>query len=377
MEALQTMFAPAERAPIQNIFRDADVLGNHPWQDEVLHEMPHIMVVLNKQRQIVYANKLLQAFVGAPPAKDILGKRLGELLQCMHAFKNEAGCGTAENCRECGAVNAMVTTLDKKVKAEEECRVVTSSGCSFDFKVWTYPLSINGSEFLILNAEDIRHEKRRFALERTFFHDVLNIASGLVGVTDIIDTSAVPGDTRGLLGMLKMASNELVAEINGHRMLLAAEDGNLAIDLDDSVNSLSLIDELVQISGRVWPKKAKVVQGRCDEFQLTTERTLLFRVLYNMIKNAVEASSPNDMVSVSCVRGEASGTFCVHNQGYMPRSSQLQIFQRSFSTKGKGRGIGTYSMKLFGEEYLQGKVWFASAEDEGTNFYISLPWSVA
>lgn len=38
----------------------------------------------------------------------------------------------------------------------------------------------------------------------------------------------------------------------------------------------------------------------------------------------------------------------------MPRTSQLQIFQRSFSTKGKGRGLGTYSIKLLTERYLKG-----------------------
>lgn len=40
----------------------------------------------------------------------------------------------------------------------------------------------------------------------------------------------------------------------------------------------------------------------------------------------------------------------------------LRIFQRSFSTKGaKGRGLGTYSMKLFGETYLGGQVSFRSS----------------
>jgi sensor histidine kinase regulating citrate/malate metabolism len=53
---------------------------------------------------------------------------------------------------------------------------------------------------------------------------------------------------------------------------------------------------------------------------------------------------------------------------------QLQIFQRSFSTKGEnGRGIGAYSVKLFGEGYLKGKVAFSSSDPEGTVFSLSLP----
>ena len=57
----------------------------------------------------------------------------------------------------------------------------------------------------------------------------------------------------------------------------------------------------------------------------------------------------------------------------MPRSIQLQVFQRSFSTKGAGRGIGTYSIKLLTERYLGGKVSFVSEDGIGTRFSCHLP----
>ena len=65
--------------------------------------------------------------------------------------------------------------------------------------------------------------------------------------------------------------------------------------------------------------------------------------------------------------------FWVHNQGHMPRKVQLQVFQRSFSTKGAGRGIGTYSVKLLTERYLGGRVTFTSEPQAGTTFRIRLP----
>jgi sensor histidine kinase regulating citrate/malate metabolism len=57
----------------------------------------------------------------------------------------------------------------------------------------------------------------------------------------------------------------------------------------------------------------------------------------------------------------------------MSQEIQLQIFQRSFSTKGEARGIGTYSIKMFTEQYLGGKVSFVSNPTEKTVFSISLP----
>ncbi len=64
----------------------------------------------------------------------------------------------------------------------------------------------------------------------------------------------------------------------------------------------------------------------------------------------------------------------VHNPGEMAEEVKLQLFKRSFSTKSSaGRGIGTYSMKLFGERYLGGKVTFRSSAEGGTAFSFSLP----
>jgi signal transduction histidine kinase len=65
--------------------------------------------------------------------------------------------------------------------------------------------------------------------------------------------------------------------------------------------------------------------------------------------------------------------FWVHNPAHMPRDVQLQVFKRSFSTKGSGRGIGTYSIRLFVTRYLHGSVDFDSTEDHGTTFRVRLP----
>ena len=59
--------------------------------------------------------------------------------------------------------------------------------------------------------------------------------------------------------------------------------------------------------------------------------------------------------------------------GVIPPDDQLQIFQRSFSTKGRGRGLGTYSIRLLGEAYLGGAVSFTSTQRTGTTFRIELP----
>ena len=142
------------------------------------------------------------------------------------------------------------------------------------------------------------------------------------------------------------------------------------------VSAVALVDQVVQGFSRTKSDRRVVMSKEYDDFAIiTTDRTLLHRVLYNMVKNAIEASSPSEVITIRCTKEESSGLFSVHNAGFMPRSTQLQVFQRSFSTKGHGRGIGTYSMKLFGEKYLKGQVWFSTSEDKGTTFFISIPLS--
>jgi signal transduction histidine kinase len=79
-------------------------------------------------------------------------------------------------------------------------------------------------------------------------------------------------------------------------------------------------------------------------------------------------------VTVSCRVMPREIAIHVHNDGVIPRDVQLQIFQRSFSTRpGEGRGIGTYSVRLLVERYLGGRVGFISEPEIGTRFTVTLP----
>ena len=93
-----------------------------------------------------------------------------------------------------------------------------------------------------------------------------------------------------------------------------------------------------------------------------------------MLRNALEATDPGGLVTVRCCNRAGRVVFEVHNQAVMPKDVQMQVFQRSFSTKAAtGRGVGTHSMKLLGERYLHGTVGFTSQAPQGTTFWIELP----
>jgi len=371
---LTTEFAPPERADAKSILRDADALRSFGLLGHVTHVIPSILVILNRQRQLVYSNQRLLELLKVS-VEDILGKRPGEILDCVHATENAAGCGTTEFCRECGAVRAILKSQREKVGVVEECRITTRTGASFEFRVWASPYYLGGTDYTVFTLLEISSEKRRELLERTFFHDVNNILQMLIGYSEYLESAEDEDEIRFSVDTIRMAAEELKAEITSHRKLIEAEKGELFVELESGVNSLGLVEGLAKMAGNTWPDRTGLRTDACQSFGLTTDRTLLFRVLYNMIKNAFEASSGTDEVSIKCYQDGSSCVFSVHNPAYMPRATQLQIFQRSFSTKGRGRGIGSYSMKLFGEKYLKGKVWFTTSKEEGTTFSIALPLS--
>ena len=92
-----------------------------------------------------------------------------------------------------------------------------------------------------------------------------------------------------------------------------------------------------------------------------------------MTKNALEASNPEETVVLSVRKNGNMSCFSVWNSAYMPDEVQKQVFKRSFSTKGFGRGIGTWSVKLLAETYLRGRVSFRSSPEEGTVFFAEIP----
>jgi signal transduction histidine kinase len=112
-----------------------------------------------------------------------------------------------------------------------------------------------------------------------------------------------------------------------------------------------------------------LVMGNAPECLIISDNRILLRILGNLLKNALEATPKGGEIVFSATENDENVSFAIQNPGVMPHEVQLQLFQRSFSTKSAmGRGIGTYSVKLFGERYLKGKVGFISREPEGTTF---------
>lgn len=373
---LPTEYAPAERAPRAVVERQAQAFQDSSPLPAVFNALPAAVFVLNAQRQIVYANAPAAAFVPGPAPEGVISQRPGEALDCIHATTSAGGCGTTEFCRECGAVNAILTAQEGR-PGLQDCRITRRRAGreeALDLRLQATPFEHAGEPYTIFTAVDISHEKRRQALERTFFHDLNNTAGILSNLTYLLEREPEVAANMPMARLLAQVAERLADEIEAQRQLLAAENDELQPQLE-TVEARAFLEELGGLYRRheAAQKRGLQLAPAGEAGSLVTDPILLGRVLGNMLKNALEASQPGETVTAGCERAGEHVRFWVHNPAVMPRAVQLQIFQRSFSTKGAGRGLGTYSLKLLGERCLGGRVAFTSAEGAGTTFEIWLP----
>jgi len=371
-ETATTKFAPAERSPESEIKRQIKLfsLSRLP---RFIDYIPNIVLILNKNRQIVFANKAVIPLFKLTNVTSAYGLRPGELLDCTHACESKGGCGTTEFCSECGAVKAILTSL-RGQEDIQECRVTQKrSGNAVDLRVWAYPATLDHERFAVFIVSDIGNEKRRTVLERIFLHDIMNTVGGIHGFAEILG-EADPSEAEEFRGIIYELSTKLIDEINAHRELIAAENNELPVH-PDSIDSMALLQDVLNLYRKAEVAKQRyiLIDSDAQQIVLTSDKVLLTRVLGNMVKNALEASSPGDTIKLGVERIGEEIQFTVHNPGFMPREVQLQIFQRSFSTKGTGRGLGTYSMRLLSERYLKGSVSFRSSKKHGTIFMARYP----
>ncbi|MFH0989935.1 MAG: HAMP domain-containing sensor histidine kinase [bacterium] len=368
-------FNPAGIALRSQVQSESELFFDAALLTKILNAVPDIILVLNNHRQIVYSNESLLHALELSTSNGVLGLRPGDVLQCAHAEESDGGCGTTEFCQMCGVEQAFLEA-QRKNESIQECRILRKRLNPLDMRVWAVALHLKGKDYIVVALADISHEKRRRILERIFFHDVLNTAGGLFGFAELLK-DANPEEREEYTAIMHQLSAQLIDEIQSQRDLAAAENNDLVTTFT-SVHSLMLLQETARFYQRHVAAFSKVINidKSSENIGLTTDRTLLKRVIGNMIKNALEANKESETVTVGCRRESGEIVFWVHNVGFIPNDVQLQLFQRSFSTKGANRGLGTYSIKLLTERYIQGSVSFESSLKTGTTFYLHIPLSI-
>ncbi len=352
------------------------VISTH-FLSSIFDVMGIFALILDEQNRILFANDAFKRALAITADEKMIGRRIGEVFNCIHVADSSEGCGNTSNCIGCGLSQAIELSKRNDLAVEKENLLTILNGNkieSIEYKVRTKSVLVDDKKLFLVVLQDISHEKRRDILERVFFHDLFNTITSLKGYASLLNKD-FEQDTSTVAEHIVYLSQRIYQEVSDHRTLLLAESGELHLELKtvSSREILKALEHLFLSYYYLYRQKLEVVFDNPGK-EIVTDESLLLRILTNMVKNAFESTRREHKVRVwSSSQGDTC-TFYVWNEGVIPENVARQIFKRTFSTKSlKGRGLGTYSMKLFGEQYLGGRVSFTTSEEEGTLFTLTLP----
>ncbi|MBK8800465.1 MAG: HAMP domain-containing histidine kinase [Fibrobacteres bacterium] len=370
----ETYFAPAGRAHPSRLQSQVAACLESPVAKAVLESLAGYVMILNQQRQILAINEELELALTAKGGPAPTGRRWGEVMDCVHAPEGPDGCGTSHACSCCGAALGILASRLQDGKAATECRMAMRQAGVWEgreFHVTANMVALDAGRFQVVVFQDVSDQRRRESMEKMFLHDLANTVLALDGWTSVLDKGV---DESVAAGKILTIARRLSDFVNDQRLLLRAESGDLEafakeMDAGDLVESVAGI-----LRSHPTSRGREVVIGQIPAMTVVVDPALLIRVLLNMGLNALEAVAAGKQIRLDFGLVEGKAVFSVWNPGAMPADVALQVFHRSFSTKAKsGRGLGTHSMKILGENYIKGKVGFRSTPEEGTTFFIELP----
>jgi nitrogen fixation/metabolism regulation signal transduction histidine kinase len=368
-----THFAPPRRAADQELEALATRALSDPILTVVFEAVGGLAMVLNVHRQILAANEELLTMLNVKTGASILGLRPGEVIKCVNASRGPNGCGTSRQCQHCGAVTALLAAQVADHPIDGQCTITRwDQDCPklVDFRVRVRPLDWNGERVYVVVFQDITAVKWRELQSQLFLHDLANVVTGLAGWSSMLIDESSSEVAASIVEMVQRLTDSL----HSHQLLLQCEAGELRL-----TPTPILADELTSHL-QVWFKpiaKDKrcnfVIARKQEHLNLVTDAPLLLRVIGNLVTNALEASHPGETVTLTILTRTDHTVFAVHNPGVIAEDAANQLFKTRFSTKGHGRGLGMYTVQVFGEQYLGGHVDFETSDEHGTVFRFAVP----
>lgn len=114
---------------------------------------------------------------------------------------------------------------------------------------------------------------------------------------------------------------------------------------------------------------------RAKEAKVVAEKALCYSAFSHLIKNAIEASTEHQTVTLTLDLQDGSVVLSIHNQTSIPEAARYNPFEKYLTTGKKNHvGLGCYAAKRL-IEFQGGKINFDTSDEKGTTF--SLTFDVA
>lgn len=228
--------------------------------------------------------------------------------------------------------------------------------------------------------DEIKNSSReKDRILRTVAHDLRNPLGGIASLTSImVEETSYDTDLQYQLKIIKDTSSDTLELINE---ILEATN-NASTDLKKQlveVNSL-LNNSIELLRFKASEKHQEIILDPLTTVeQLYINREMIWRVVSNLISNAIKFSPVGETIRLKCVNETSHIQISVADHGIgIPDEMKDKVFNMFTDAKRTGTigeksfGLGLSICKQIIEKH-HGKIWFDSKPGKGTTFYIRLP----
>jgi len=227
----------------------------------------------------------------------------------------------------------------------------------------------------LATLEQSQDENKR--VMKVVAHDLRSPIGAIVSLAGLmLNDQKLQQEEQHLVGLIKESGNDSLKFIDEllHREVNASELEKESVDLD------GLLNYCVNLLQYKATEKQQKINLKTESITLNINREKIWRVVSNLITNAVKFSPLNTSIDVNLDIKADSVIISVKDYGIgIPEEMKENIFNINESTKRSGTngeqsfGMGLVISKQIVETH-GGKLWFES-NSKGTTFFVELPIS--
>jgi PAS domain S-box-containing protein len=332
------------------------------------------VVIVKINGDIMYVNPAWEKLTGYS-ASEVIGKKPRVL---SSSKTNEKVYGRMWDTLSAGKPFVTDEILDVRKNGEE-----------YQVQLAIFPILEGGkTQFYVLVEQDITDRKEIDRAKTEFVslasHQLRTPLSTTNWYTELLlerGTGNLNEKQRKYLEEIYKSNKNMIDLVSTLLNVSRIELGTLKVDLGE-VSPAALMENVIAAE-KVSLDRAdiKLVSEIEDDVpKIKSDEKLLRMVFQNLVSNAIKYTPNGGRVTVILRKGEDGGIEVqVADTGMgIPEKDQGRIFTKMFRAdnvrekKVEGTGLGLYIVKSV-IEYFGGKIWFKSAEDKGSTFYVTLP----
>ncbi len=402
-------------------------IQSHAEELERVFDAVHtVLFVIDDKKHIRQVNRSGIMLIDKNP-RDILGKRVGEVLDCIKHYESPKGCGFGSWCRDCAIREGILRCIkagETVINAEESLVRNDIHHSPTFFRMNIVPFAVNGKHWGVISLEDITESKRtemeterlsnsitrsnvelkrtleKFAqsqsqlLEAQKMEQVGLLASGFAH-----NLRAPLAGIKGYTELLSMDYPDL-EELEMVLKEVQAMEDIIANLLKKNRKDHQRSEEIINLNDLVQTELKFLKANMFFRHQVTTQTDLdpelpsikgiythFSQAIVNMIQNSLDAMHLSKKRELTIRTEHDNKHLYVHisDSGCgIPEEIKAKIFNVFFTTKPGaedriknepiGTGLGLASANHFIRQY-GGKINLKSKEGEGTTFTLQIPYS--